>query len=82
MCRSKSHSTINERVNHTIHATHVTIIIGRNAPMSQNVLVSLSGVIIEMLKYFVGKIRTRFEANAFLSEMMEDPDRMKLFDPV
>ena len=50
--------------------------------MSQNVLVSRLGVIIEMLKYFVGKIRTRFEANAFLSEMMEDPDRMKLFDPV
>ena len=50
--------------------------------MSQDVLVSLSEVEIEMLNYFVRKIRTRFETNIFLSEMMEGLDRMKLFDPV
>ena len=32
--------------------------------------------------FFCWKIRTRIEANTFQSEMIEDPDKMKLFDPV
>ena len=31
---------------------------------------------------FCWKIRTRIGANTFQSEMIEDPDKMKLFDPV
>ena len=37
------------------------------------------GIVKDVLESFVGK---RFEANIFSSEMMEDPDKTKLLDPV
>ena len=40
---------------------------------------SCIGIVKDLLESFVGK---RFEANIFSSEMMEDPDKTKLLDPV